>query len=162
MIEPNPLPERIVVLDKSSDTSVEWTLQPDLVAVSDSQDLESSDYQIQSVDKIQPDTNEKTLDGDQDASFHFPVYRIGEEGPLGVPTGVLYVRLVKGASLTSLESKFKNLGLVVLRTSPISTTGWLEHESSDLNIALSIIEQLDKLSEILVIEPQVIYQKENK
>jgi hypothetical protein len=90
-----------------------------------------------------------------------PVYRIGEGGPLAVPTGRVFVRFDERTSLASRREEIERTGFVIQQ--PLSyapQAGWLTPQSGRITDALQHFPKLAQLANIQAVEPQMLMQRE--
>ena len=90
-----------------------------------------------------------------------PVYRIGEGGPMAVPTGRVFVRFDERTSLASRREEIERTGFVIQQ--PLSyapQAGWLTPQSGQIADALQDFPKLAQLAGVQAIEPQMLLQRE--
>jgi hypothetical protein len=91
------------------------------------------------------------------------VYQVGDNGPLGAPTGTLFIRLADDAKLTDLKDALAEIGLEVLRWSPgAGNSGWIKARSGSIEEAIHRIPQLSSLKEVQVVEPEMLMVRQKK
>ena len=89
-----------------------------------------------------------------------PVYRLGDDGPIGVPTGLVFVRRSDGASLEELHDIVEQLGFKVGKVSPRGSSGWLTHQSGGTAEALREVGAL--VSTFDNVEPEFLMPRSRK
>lgn len=89
-----------------------------------------------------------------------PVYRVGEHGPLAVPSGRVFVRFAEGQSLDRHRAEIENAGFRTVETlSYAPQAGWVEPTSGDPADAISQFEKLGHISGIEAVEPQMLMER---
>ncbi len=90
-----------------------------------------------------------------------PVYRIGQGGPLAVPTGRVFVRFEERTTLVSRRPEIERAGFVIQQAlSYAPQAGWLCPQSGRIADALQHFPKLTQLAGILAVEPQLLMQRE--
>ena len=92
-----------------------------------------------------------------------PVYRIGQGGPLAVPTGRVFVRFEERTTLVSRRPEIERAGFVIQQ--PLSyapQAGWLLPQSGRIADALQHFPKLTKLAGVLSVEPQLLMQRQTR
>lgn len=86
-------------------------------------------------------------------------YRLLPEGPLAVPTGLLFVRMPDGRPLESGRDDFENLGYRICEVLSFAQhAGWITHLSGDVAFSLAGIEKLAEVPGVQRVEPQMLIQ----
>jgi hypothetical protein len=88
-----------------------------------------------------------------------PVYRLGKDGPLAVPTGRVFVRFRDGVSVESRRDALQRAGYEVVEIpSYAPNAAWLRARSGDLADSLAETGALEALSDVENVEPQMLMQ----
>jgi hypothetical protein len=88
-----------------------------------------------------------------------PVYQLLPNGPLAVPTGLVFVRFDEAISLKEKTPVISRTGYridQVLSYAPHA--GWLRAESDSISDALRGIDRLEALENVANVEPQVLME----
>ena len=89
-----------------------------------------------------------------------PVYSVGKDGPLAVPTGRVFVRLAQGVRPADRREHFAKAGFEVERTlSYAPNAAWLHATDGDVGQALAGIATLEKLPDVVHVEPQMLLER---
>jgi hypothetical protein len=92
-----------------------------------------------------------------------PVYRLGADGPLAVPTGLVFLRLESDRRIENYEEKIERAGYRIARKLDYAPgSGWLESASGSIADALRRIEGLDSVPHVENIAPQMLMQSVNR
>lgn len=92
-----------------------------------------------------------------------PVYRIGERGPLAVPTGRVFVRFQEHTSLASRREEIQHAGFVIQQSlSYAPHAGWVTPQSGQLADALERFPNLMQLAGVQAVEPQMLMQSQRR
>ncbi|MGH1542175.1 MAG: hypothetical protein ACRBHB_17235 [Arenicella sp.] len=133
-----------------------WQLVKDLYALTDAPHSSVIENEVQRIDAttVVVRANKSHQSAQSTTKLH-PVYRNGSNGPLGVPTGSIYVRLKNQKELIDYTDEFAGLGFEIEKQS-IAGTGWLKHKSASLEATLQSAEHLSTLEGVALVEPQFI------
>ncbi|HPM80363.1 MAG TPA: hypothetical protein PLF81_06665 [Candidatus Anammoximicrobium sp.] len=86
-----------------------------------------------------------------------PVYRIGQRGPLAVPTGRVFVRFEQPTSLSSRREEIQRAGFVIQQSlSYAPHAGWVAPQSGRIADALERFPNLRQLAGVQAVEPQML------
>lgn len=106
-----------------------------------------------------PDTNLASL-GSGDVT---PVYRIGEGGPLAVPTGRVFLRFEERTSLSSRQRAIERAGFAIQQAlSYAPHAGWVTPQSGRTADALERFPKLSQLAGVQAVEPQMLMQSQRR
>jgi hypothetical protein len=86
-----------------------------------------------------------------------PVYRLGMQGPQGVPTGKVLIRFMSQVSVETRRSDIQACGFFIsesLAYAPFAA--WLEHEDKHIATALNEFAKLRAISDVELVEPQML------
>lgn len=99
----------------------------------------------------------------QTATDDLPVYSAGENGPLAIATGRLFVRLNDGQNPEDFRDQFASAGLEIERVLAYApSAAWLKPSSGGAVEALGLVPTLESLPEVALVEPQLLIQKSFK
>jgi hypothetical protein len=89
-----------------------------------------------------------------------PVYSVGPDGPLAVPTGRVLVRLAKGMSPEARKQEFASAGYEIETTLPYApSAAWLKPQHGGVAHALSNLDALGKMPGVDHVEPQLLMER---
>ena len=89
-----------------------------------------------------------------------PVYSVGANGPLAVPTGRVLVRLAKGMSPETRKQEFASAGYEIETTlSYAPSAAWLKPQQGGVAQALSNLDALGKMPGVDHVEPQLLMER---
>jgi hypothetical protein len=89
-----------------------------------------------------------------------PVYSVGPDGPLAVPTGRVFVRLAQGVSPADRREHFAKAGFEIERTlSYAPNAAWLHPKDGGVGEALAGIATLETLPDVVHVEPQMLLER---
>lgn len=89
-----------------------------------------------------------------------PVYSVGRDGPLAVPTGRIFIRLAEGVRPETRRSQFASAGFEIERTlSYAPNAAWLTPKEGGVARALSGLADLAKTPDVVHVEPQLLMQR---
>lgn len=90
-----------------------------------------------------------------------PVYRVGARGPLAVPTGKVFVRFAEGQSVDGHRQEIEDAGFRIIEAlSYAPQAGWLEASSGEITDAISRFADLNRISGIETVEPQMLMERQ--
>lgn len=90
----------------------------------------------------------------------FPVYALGPEGPLAVPSGTVLVRFAEGIKATTREDELARAGYAVAREMPYAPHAVVVHAKSGRTAdALANLERLENVQGVVNVEPQMISER---
>jgi len=85
------------------------------------------------------------------------VYRTGENGPLAVPTGLVFVRLSSDQDLQARSPDLAAAGFEIDKISSAGkNAGWVRHVSGQIDQSLQDFPALSQLADAVVVEPQML------
>jgi hypothetical protein len=94
------------------------------------------------------------------AEGEFPVYALGPEGPLAVPSGTVLVRFAEGIKATTREDELARAGYAVAREMPYAPHAVIVHAKSGRTAdALANLERLENVQGVVNVEPQMISER---
>lgn len=110
------------------------------------------------------------LPGDPDATYDLleglslgPVYRLGSAGSFSVPTGRVFIRFGMDTDLKSHELELRRAGYEIFRTlGRTPYAGWVRAVDNSLLHGLAHIENLEKLSGVENVAPEMLSEKANR
>jgi len=143
-----------------NDQIIQWHLQEHLVAEFADAEPESSKFSIIEIEKTAPDVSDEASSGALERK-HFPVYKT-DNGTVGAFSGLIYIRVTTDKSVKFMAEQFLELGFEINKTSLIPYVGWLQSRDSDFATALSGIDALAELPDIVLIEPQLLMEKQTR
>ena len=86
-----------------------------------------------------------------------PVYALEPNGPLAVPTGLVFVRFKEGINAETQDQALASAGYTITDIPPYAThTAWVRHQSEDIAAALTHLSSLETLSDVVNVEPQML------
>jgi hypothetical protein len=89
-----------------------------------------------------------------------PVYSAGPEGPLAVPTGLVFVRLKENVRPGARRAQFAKAGFRIDRTLAYAPNAALLRASrGGVESALAGLEALRKVADVEHVEPQVLLER---
>lgn len=92
-----------------------------------------------------------------------PVYRIGQRGPLAVPTGRVFVRFEEHTSLSSRREEIQDAGFVIQQSlSYAPHAGWVTPQSGQIADALERFPNLSQLTGVQAVEPQMLMPNQRR
>jgi len=92
-----------------------------------------------------------------------PVYSAGPDGPIAVPTGRVFVRLTEGVKPEERRQQFEAAGFHIEQTlSYAPNAAWLRPTTGGVNHALPAIATLEKLDDVVHVEPQLLFDRQFK
>lgn len=101
----------------------------------------------------------------QDVEFEAPggpgditaVYLLQRPGPLFVPTGRVFIHLDQGKHALDITRQLEQLGFRIIEIPKYAPySGWVEHQSSQIDRALTDFEQIQNISGVENVEPQML------
>jgi hypothetical protein len=91
------------------------------------------------------------------------VYRRVPGGETVVPTGRVFVRFAEGDTPQHHERELRDAGFVVAEVPGYAPhAAWLTHASGDVAAALRNLPALDRMPEIIHVEPQMIGERASR
>ena len=92
-----------------------------------------------------------------------PVYQLGGNGPIAVPTGRIFVHFDKGTSLEEHRAQLEQLGFQIDELSQTSgACGWIRHQSGCYRETLTRSATLHNLENLSTVEPQLLMARQSK
>jgi hypothetical protein len=92
-----------------------------------------------------------------------PVYSVGSDGPLAVPTGRIFVRLDAGLTPDQRLAEFASMGLEIEETlSYAPNAAWLRPTQGGAAEALRVLRKVEKVPGVVHVEPQMLLQRTPK
>ena len=92
-----------------------------------------------------------------------PVYSVGEDGPLAVPTGRVFVRLPEGVTAEERRAEFAAAGFEITRTVPYApNAAWLGARQGGVAGALAGLAVLVAMTGAVTGEPQMLMARVSK
>ncbi len=94
-----------------------------------------------------------------------PVYAVGGDGPLAVPTGWVFVRLAKGMTPAERQSHFESAGFTIQRLLPYAPqAAWLRPTSGGIahGISAQSLTALRAIAGVEHVEPQLLMTREKR
>lgn len=92
-----------------------------------------------------------------------PVYRLGEHGPLAVPTGKVFVRFAEQTSLADHRGEIERAGFEISQTlSYAPHAGWVEPGSREIAEAVSRFQELGQIPGVEAVEPQMLMERRSR
>jgi hypothetical protein len=92
-----------------------------------------------------------------------PVYRLGEGGPIAVPTGLVFVRLQEALPIDTRRDQLQRAGFQLIEPAPKAPhAGWVQATDGGIAAALSSLKKLAALAEVVHVEPQMLRSAERK
>jgi hypothetical protein len=89
-----------------------------------------------------------------------PVYSTGEDGPLAVPTGRVFVRLSEGLRAEDHRSQFGAAGFEIEQVpSYAPDAAWLRPREGGVAAALNGLHELERLAGVVHVEPQLLRER---
>jgi hypothetical protein len=86
-----------------------------------------------------------------------PVYRLGADGPLAVPTGLVFARFAEGVPVESRREALERAGYEVVEIPSYAPhAAWLRARSGEIADALAATAALEKLPDMEGVEPQML------
>ncbi|MEM8671726.1 MAG: hypothetical protein AAGG48_29680 [Planctomycetota bacterium] len=149
---------------KSIQGEQEWTIANNLYARTD---LPSESPVADEVVRIDQETAICQPSGDVEMSekteeSQTPVYRLGDNGPVGVPTGLIFIRFDKATSLDERREQLEELGFEVANEADTAEGGWVRHKSGSCEASLSNAARLHEVEGVRVVEPQFLLPRQSK
>ena len=97
---------------------------------------------------------------DVDTTDVIPVYGSGEEGPVAVPTGRVFIRLQEGLRPNDKLADFAAAGFEIERTVSYAPHAvWLRPTEGGVARALNGIAQLEAIPDVAHVEPQMLLER---
>ena len=94
-----------------------------------------------------------------DACAIGPVYWLQPAGSLAVPTGSILVRFEEGTSIQTRQEALQDAGYEIERSFPYAPyAGWIRATSNSVEDALNGIVNLEQISDIVNVEPQMLME----
>jgi hypothetical protein len=88
-----------------------------------------------------------------------PVYRLGANGPLAVPTGLVFLRLGQERRIEDYADGIALAGYRIARKLDYApNSGWLESATGSIADALRRIDELESLPHVENVAPQMLMQ----
>ena len=98
-----------------------------------------------------------------DTTDVIPVYAAGEEGPIAVPTGRVFVRLHEGLRPDEKRNEFAAAGFDIERTlSYAPHAAWLQPTEGGVGRALNGLAGLEAIPDVAHVEPQMLLERKLK
>ncbi|MBT6155588.1 MAG: hypothetical protein HOL01_06630 [Planctomycetaceae bacterium] len=92
-----------------------------------------------------------------------PVYRLGEHGPLAVPTGKVFVRFTEQTKLEDRQEDIERTGFMVNQIlSYAPHAGWIEPKSGKIVDAINRFEELKYIPGVAAVEPQMLMESQRR
>jgi hypothetical protein len=92
-----------------------------------------------------------------------PVYRLGEHGPLAIPTGKVFVRFAEQTKLEDRQEDVERAGFRVKQIlSYAPQAGWVEPRSGEIVDAISRFEELKHIPGVTAVEPQMLMESQRR
>ncbi|HEX8282899.1 MAG TPA: hypothetical protein VF588_06070 [Pyrinomonadaceae bacterium] len=89
-----------------------------------------------------------------------PVYKLQPDGPLAVPTGKIFLRFKEGVEAASRREEIERAGYEIVQTPPYSpSSAWVRSASGDVARSLADIDSLEKLEDVVNVEPQMLVER---
>jgi hypothetical protein len=89
-----------------------------------------------------------------------PVYRLGSNGPQGVPTGRVLIRFQSGVPVEGRRQELKACGFSILETlSYAPHAAWLQALDGNIAAALNGFEELRALRDVALVDPQMLMRR---
>jgi hypothetical protein len=86
-----------------------------------------------------------------------PVYRLGADGPLAVPTGLVFARFREGVAVESRRDELERAGYEVVEVPSYAPhAAWLRARSGEIADALADTAALEALPDMEGVEPQML------
>jgi hypothetical protein len=88
-----------------------------------------------------------------------PVYALAPNGPLAVPTGLIFARFADGVAADSRRDDLRRLGYDVVEVpSYAPNAAWLRAQSGEIADALAGAPALEALPDVEAVEPQMLME----
>jgi hypothetical protein len=101
--------------------------------------------------------------GDAAAAETVPVYALEPGGALGVPTGLVFVRLAEDADVAAADRAFAAAGYEIARRPDWAPhTAWLRAAGGRVDDALAGIGRLAALAGVAAVEAQVLVERRSR
>lgn len=92
-----------------------------------------------------------------------PVYRLGEHGPLAVPTGKVFVRFAEQISLADHRGEIERAGFEISQIlSYAPHAGWVEPGSRKIAEAVGRFQELGQIPGVEAVEPQMLMERRSR
>lgn len=92
-----------------------------------------------------------------------PVYELGLNGPLAVPTGLVFVRFVEGVAVDSRSEAINHAGYKVVQNLFYAPqAAWLRACSGEIADALARIPRLEAIPDVENVEPQMLMESSRR
>ena len=92
-----------------------------------------------------------------------PVYRLGEHGPLAVPTGKVFLRFEEQTSFEDHREEIERYGFEIDQILAYALhAGWVEPSSHKIADAISRFEELKQIRGVEAVEPQMLMEPERR
>jgi hypothetical protein len=92
-----------------------------------------------------------------------PVYRLGNQGPLAVPTGKVFVRFSERESFADHREDMEQAGFRIIQTlSHAPQAGWVEASSGGIADALGRFGALRRITGVEAVEPQMLMERQRR
>ena len=86
-----------------------------------------------------------------------PVYALESNGPFAVPTGLVFVRFKEGMKAEAQEQNLASTGYTITDIPLYAPhTAWVRHKSENIAAALTNLTNLENLSDVVNVEPQML------
>ena len=89
------------------------------------------------------------------------VYRLGKEGPYGIPSGLIYIRFNGEHGLAHYQDQIDEAGFKIEKES-VSRSGWIRPKLSLNQEPMKNMDKLEKLPNVANIEPQFLMARQLK
>ena len=92
-----------------------------------------------------------------------PVYALDSHGPLAVPTGQIFIRFTPDVKTEDRRSNLADRGYTIVRIPSYAPhTAWVQATTGDIATSLLNVEQLNGLSGLVNVEPQLLMHRKSK
>lgn len=148
----------------STNGNQEWTIVDELYARRDLPSERRLANEVQRVDQstsIFQTCNDVAMSEETEES-QTPVYRSGKDGPVGVPTGLIFIRFGTDTPLQSRRDQLKELGYEIAKGAAVTEGGWVRHNSGFCEASLSNSAKLHEIDGVCVVEPQFLMSRQSK
>ena len=92
-----------------------------------------------------------------------PVYRLGQNGPLGVPTGRVFIRFQSSVRVSERRDELYACGFTIQETLSYAPHAvWVQSTDGKIATALNSLEKLHALRDVMLVEPQMLMRREQR
>jgi hypothetical protein len=92
-----------------------------------------------------------------------PVYRLGQKGPQGVPTGRIFIRFQSSVRVLERLEDLQSCGFTIQETlSYAPHAAWLRSMDGRIDTVLNSYQALQGLCGVMVVEPQMLMRREQR